>query len=152
MLLPRFQGVGGPGLPEGDRRVVARLRRDDGRHLAREARRRSVVIAKNRRSLAHTPQVRANGIDIAYESLGRDADPAILMIQGLATPLTGWPDLFGGTNRKCARWRLGLASYAPVAMGGFHQCKEKAPPSISRFWPVTELGCVGQRKVFWTAA
>ncbi len=98
MLLPRFQGVGGPGLPEGDRRVVARLRRDDGRHLAREARRRSVVIAKNRRSLAHTPQVRANGIDIAYESLGRDADPAILMIQGLATPLTGWPDSFGGTN------------------------------------------------------
>src|SRR5271166_3341089 len=38
------------------------------------------------------PQVRANGIDIAYESLGRDGDPAILMIHGLATPLTGWPD------------------------------------------------------------
>ncbi len=38
------------------------------------------------------PQVRANGIDIAYESLGRDSDPAILMIKGLNTPLTGWPD------------------------------------------------------------
>jgi len=38
------------------------------------------------------PQVRANGIDIAYESLGRDSDPAILMIHGFATPLTGWPD------------------------------------------------------------
>ena len=37
-------------------------------------------------------QVRANGIDIAYESIGRDGDPAILMIHGLATPLTGWPD------------------------------------------------------------
>ena len=38
------------------------------------------------------PQVRANGIDIAYESLGRDGDPAILLIHGLGTPLTGWPD------------------------------------------------------------
>jgi len=38
------------------------------------------------------PTVRANGIDIAYESLGRDGDPAILLIHGLATPLTGWPD------------------------------------------------------------
>ena len=38
------------------------------------------------------PQVRANGIDIAYESLGRDGDPAILMIHGFVTPLTGWPD------------------------------------------------------------
>jgi pimeloyl-ACP methyl ester carboxylesterase len=38
------------------------------------------------------PQVRANGIDIAYESLGREDDPAILLIHGLNTPLTGWPD------------------------------------------------------------
>ena len=38
------------------------------------------------------PNVRANGIDIAYESFGRDGDPAILMIKGLNTPLTGWPD------------------------------------------------------------
>ena len=38
------------------------------------------------------PQVRANGIDIAYESIGREADPAILMIHGFATPLPGWPD------------------------------------------------------------
>ena len=38
------------------------------------------------------PHVRANGIDIAYESLGREGDPAILMIKGFNTPLTGWPD------------------------------------------------------------
>ncbi len=38
------------------------------------------------------PHVRANGIDIAYESFGRDSDPAILLIHGLATPLTGWPN------------------------------------------------------------
>ncbi|WP_442471072.1 alpha/beta fold hydrolase [Roseiarcus sp.] len=38
------------------------------------------------------PRVRANAIDIAYESLGRQGDPTILLIHGLATPLTGWPD------------------------------------------------------------
>lgn len=38
------------------------------------------------------PSARANGIDIAYESLGREGDPAILLIHGLATPLTGWND------------------------------------------------------------
>ncbi len=38
------------------------------------------------------PQIRANGIDIAYDSLGRDGDPAILLIHGFNTPLTGWRD------------------------------------------------------------
>ena len=38
------------------------------------------------------PQIRANGIGIAYESLGRDGDPAILSVNGFNTPLTGWPD------------------------------------------------------------
>jgi pimeloyl-ACP methyl ester carboxylesterase len=38
------------------------------------------------------PSVRVNGIDIAYESLGREDHPTILLIHGFATPLTGWPD------------------------------------------------------------
>lgn len=38
------------------------------------------------------PSVRANGLDIAYESSGRAADPTILLIHGLGTPLTGWRD------------------------------------------------------------
>ena len=38
------------------------------------------------------PQIQSNGVDIAYESLGRESDPPILLIHGLATPLTGWPD------------------------------------------------------------
>ncbi len=38
------------------------------------------------------PQIRANGIDIEYESIGREGDPAILMINGFSTPLVGWPD------------------------------------------------------------
>ena len=38
------------------------------------------------------PQVRANGIDIEYESFGRDGDPAILLIMGYGAPMTIWPD------------------------------------------------------------
>ena len=50
------------------------------------------------------PRVRANGIDIAYESFGRDGDPAIVLIHGFATPLTGWPDsLCDGLARRSFR-------------------------------------------------
>ena len=37
------------------------------------------------------PQARANGIDIEYESFGRDSDPLILVIMGLAAQLVFWP-------------------------------------------------------------
>jgi pimeloyl-ACP methyl ester carboxylesterase len=37
-------------------------------------------------------QVRANGIDIEFESFGREADPAVLLIAGIGEQLTGWPD------------------------------------------------------------
>jgi pimeloyl-ACP methyl ester carboxylesterase len=37
------------------------------------------------------PQVRANGIDIEYESFGRDGDPAVLLIMGFAAQMTTWP-------------------------------------------------------------
>ncbi len=37
------------------------------------------------------PQIRANGIDIEYESFGRDSDPAILLIMGFSGQLTLWP-------------------------------------------------------------
>jgi pimeloyl-ACP methyl ester carboxylesterase len=38
------------------------------------------------------PRVRANVVDLEYDSIGRDGDPVILLIMGFATPLTGWPD------------------------------------------------------------
>ncbi len=38
------------------------------------------------------PQVRANGINIEYESFGRDGDPLILTIMGLAAQLIFWPE------------------------------------------------------------
>jgi pimeloyl-ACP methyl ester carboxylesterase len=38
------------------------------------------------------PQIRANGIDIEYESFGRESDPVILLIMGLAAQLLFWPE------------------------------------------------------------
>ena len=40
------------------------------------------------------PSVRANGITLEFESLGKATDPAILLILGLALQLTAWPDGF----------------------------------------------------------
>ena len=37
-------------------------------------------------------QVRANGINIEFESFGREADPVVLLIAGVLEQLTGWPD------------------------------------------------------------
>jgi len=38
--------------------------------------------------------VSTNGIELAYEQFGRDHHPALLLIMGLGTQLTGWPDAF----------------------------------------------------------
>jgi pimeloyl-ACP methyl ester carboxylesterase len=39
-------------------------------------------------------RARANGIDIEYETLGNESDPAILLIMGLGGQLIHWPDAF----------------------------------------------------------
>ena len=39
-------------------------------------------------------RVSSNGIEIVYEAFGRDSDPVLLLIMGLGTQLTGWPDDF----------------------------------------------------------
>ncbi|MDX1505059.1 MAG: DUF58 domain-containing protein, partial [Spongiibacter sp.] len=36
----------------------------------------------------------ANGIELFYESRGRTEDPAVLLIMGLGTQMTGWPENF----------------------------------------------------------
>lgn len=38
------------------------------------------------------PRVRANGVDIEYESFGRDGDPLVVFIMGLGAPLVIWPE------------------------------------------------------------
>lgn len=39
-------------------------------------------------------RVRANGVDIEYETMGNPADPAILLIMGFAFQMTRWPQAF----------------------------------------------------------
>ncbi|MES1924060.1 alpha/beta hydrolase [Salinisphaera sp. T31B1] len=38
--------------------------------------------------------VETNGLTLAYEQFGHDHDPALVLIMGLGTQLTGWPDAF----------------------------------------------------------
>jgi pimeloyl-ACP methyl ester carboxylesterase len=38
------------------------------------------------------PRVHANGVDLEYESIGREGDPVILLIMGFSVPLKFWPD------------------------------------------------------------
>jgi pimeloyl-ACP methyl ester carboxylesterase len=38
------------------------------------------------------PTLAANGIEIAYDAVGKDSDPAILLIMGLGGSMIGWPD------------------------------------------------------------
>ena len=38
------------------------------------------------------PQVAANGIQIEYESFGRETDPPLLLVMGLGMQLVAWPD------------------------------------------------------------
>ena len=38
------------------------------------------------------PQVRANGVDIEYESFGRVSDPAVLLVMGVMSSMMNWPD------------------------------------------------------------
>lgn len=40
------------------------------------------------------PSVEINGLKIEYESLGKPADPAIVLIMGLGMQLVAWPDAF----------------------------------------------------------
>lgn len=37
------------------------------------------------------PTMKVNNVDIAYQLHGDDSHPTVVLIQGLATPLTGWP-------------------------------------------------------------
>ena len=46
-------------------------------------------------------RVRANGIEIEYETTGNKADPALLLVMGLGAQLTIWPDaLFEGLAKR----------------------------------------------------
>lgn len=65
-----------------------------GTHDAAGARRPPAAGAAPRMLDATTSVVRCNGVDIAYESIGDDDAPTLLLVMGLGMQLHGWPDGF----------------------------------------------------------
>ncbi|HET7315123.1 alpha/beta hydrolase [Salinisphaera sp.] len=68
--------------------------------------------------------VQANGLELAYEQFGYDDDPALILIMGLGTQLTGWPDAFcralADTGLRVIRFDnrdIGLSSKIHAARG-----------------------------------
>lgn len=49
------------------------------------------LIETKSQGVGAMPQIRANGIDIEYETFGRKTDPALLLIMGFSAQLTMWP-------------------------------------------------------------
>jgi pimeloyl-ACP methyl ester carboxylesterase len=96
------------------------------------------------------PQVHANGIDIEYESFGRESDPAVLLVMGFATQLVGWPvSLCEGLaaegfrairfdNRDIGK-STHLAQIAPPNLPAMIAAREDGPmrPIRSTTWPPT---------------
>ncbi len=58
-------------------------------------------------------QVRANGIDIEYETFGAETDPAILLIMGLNAQMTIWREALSCSEpaRVYAVWPLGSCTW-----------------------------------------
>ncbi len=73
------------------------------------------------------PQVRANGIDIEYESFGRESDPAILLIMGFAAQMTMWPR---SLCRGAGRPRVSASSASTTATSAFRPiCSHLGAPN-----------------------
>src|ERR1700733_6298657 len=51
---------------------------------------RPAKLITNKAGRSDMARVHANGIDIEYESFGREGDPAILLIMGFAAQMTMW--------------------------------------------------------------
>ena len=99
------------------------------------------------------PRVRANGIDIAYESLGREGDPALLLIHGFATPLTGWPNSLceGLVSRGLRVVRfdnrdIGRSTFQWIGGGKEGgSARMSRPGARARTWP-SRVGPAGERR------
>src|SRR5690606_29883473 len=53
---------------------------------------RRLTVRSRPNSMTAMPIARANGIDIAYETLGDPADPTVLLVHGLGCQLIEWDD------------------------------------------------------------
>jgi pimeloyl-ACP methyl ester carboxylesterase len=83
------------------------------------------------------PQVRANGIDIEYESFGREGDPAVLLVMGFATQLVAWPEsLCNGLAGKGFR----VIRFDNRDIGKSTHLTEIAPPNLAAMMAEREAG------------
>ncbi len=77
------------------------------------------------------PQVRANGVDIEYESFGREGDPLILLIMGLAAQLLFWPEsLCEGLAAKGFR----VVRFDNRDIGKSTHLTDRAAPDMRELW------------------
>ena len=83
------------------------------------------------------PQVRANGIDIEYESFGREGDPLILLIMGFAAQLIFWPEsLCEGLAAKGFR----VVRFDNRDIGKSTHLTDRAAPDIAKLWEEVSSG------------
>ena len=83
------------------------------------------------------PQVRANGIDIEYESFGREGDPLILLIMGFAAQLIFWPEsLCEGLAAKGFR----VVRFDNRDIGKSTHLTDRAAPDIAKLWEKVSSG------------
>src|SRR5580698_5917600 len=83
------------------------------------------------------PQVRAHGIDIEYESFGRERDPLILFIAGFAAQLTFLPEsLCGGLAAKGFR----VVRFDNRDIGKSTHLSDRAAPDLAKLWEKVSSG------------
>ena len=83
------------------------------------------------------PQVRANEIDIEYESFGREGDPLILLIIGFAAQLIFWPEsLCEGLAAKGFR----VVRFDNRDIGKSTHLTDRAAPDIAKLWEKVSSG------------
>jgi pimeloyl-ACP methyl ester carboxylesterase len=83
------------------------------------------------------PRVRANGIDIEYESFGRESDPVILLIMGFAAQLIFWPEsLCGGLAATGFR----VVRFDNRDIGKSTHLTDRAAPDLAKLWEKVSSG------------
>jgi pimeloyl-ACP methyl ester carboxylesterase len=82
-------------------------------------------------------QVRANGIDIEYESFGHEGDPLILLIMGFAAQLLFWPvSLYTGLAAKGFR----VVRFDNRDVGKSSHLADLGMPNIPELWEKVTSG------------
>ena len=72
------------------------------------------------------PRAEANGIEIEYETLGHDSDPAILLVMGFGVQMTRWPE---GLKRGLADAGFRVIWFDNRDIGLSTELAGKVPPS-----------------------